>query len=106
LIGRGHIWWTRLDKVRPAVIVSSDDICDLEFWQIHVAHITSAPWHDEFPASTPIGQHTGLPADPCYVSVLDTQLIDRVQLIDHIGSISLTELTGVESALRGVFGLR
>ncbi len=103
MMGRGRIWWTRLDKIRPAVIVSSDDVCDLEFWQIHVAPITSAAWHDDFPASVPI-RLVGV-ASSSYVSTLDTQLVARSQLVEHIGQLSSVEMRAVDGALGAVLGL-
>lgn len=103
MIGRGQVWWTRLDKVRPAVIVSSDDVCDLEFWQIHVAPITSAAWHDDFPASVPI--RIVEVGSSSYVSTLDAQLVVRSQLVEHIDQLSSVEMQAVDAALRAVLGL-
>lgn len=103
MIARGRIWWARLDKVRPAIIVSSDDVCDLEFWQIHVAPVTSAAWHDDFPASVPV--RLGEVESPSYVSTLDTQLVARTDLLEHIGQLSNVEMKAIDAAMRSVLGL-
>ena len=103
MIARGRIWWTRLDKVRPAVIVSSEDVCDLELWQIHVAPITSAAWHADFPASVPV--RLVEVSSSSYVSTLDTQLVARSHLLEHVGQLSSVEMQAVDSALRAVLGL-
>ena len=100
MIARGRIWWTRLDKVRPAVIVSSEDVCDL---QIHVAPITSAAWHADFPASVPV--RLVEVSSSSYVSTLDTQLVARSHLLEHVGQLSSVEMQAVDSALRAVLGL-
>jgi mRNA-degrading endonuclease toxin of MazEF toxin-antitoxin module len=103
MIGRGHLWWARLDKVRPAVIVSSDDVCDLDFWQVHVAPITSAEWHEDFPSSVPV-RFDGV-ASSSYASMIDTQLIARAELLEHIGQLSSLEMQAVDAALGAVLGL-
>ena len=103
MIARGRIWWTRLDKVRPAVIVSSEDVCDLELWQVHVAPITPAAWHADFPASVPV--RLVEVSSSSYVSTLDTQLVARSHLLEHVGQLSSVEMQAVDSALRAVLGL-
>ncbi|MGK0171503.1 MAG: mRNA-degrading endonuclease toxin of MazEF toxin-antitoxin module, partial [Gammaproteobacteria bacterium] len=33
---RGGVYWIDLDKGRPCVVVSSDDVLSVEVWQTHV----------------------------------------------------------------------
>ncbi len=104
MIGRGHVWWSRLDKLRPAVIVSSEDVCDLGFWQIHVAPVSTSEWHAEFPWSVSIG--LSFSDRQSFVSTIDVQLLRRDALVEHIGVVSRTEMAAIDDTVASVFGLR
>lgn len=94
MMGRGRICGPS-GSTRFALrsIVSSDDVCDLEFWQIHVAPITAAGTTTSW-ASVPI-RLVGV-ASSSYVSTLDTQLVARSQLVEHIGQLSSVEMRAVD----------
>ena len=103
MIGRGHVWWGNFDKLRPGVIVSSDRVCDLDFWQVHLVPISTSGWHADFPYSAPIRfPGTG---DPCFATTLDLRLLARHQLIDYVGELDVHGMTAVDATLRSSFAL-
>ena len=41
MVVRGGVYWIDLDKRRPCVVVSSDDVLDVDVWQAHAVLLTS-----------------------------------------------------------------
>lgn len=41
MVVRGGVYWIDLDKRRPCVVVSSDDVLGVQVWQTHVVPLTS-----------------------------------------------------------------
>ena len=41
MVARGAVYWIDLDKRRPCVVVSSDEVLEVEVWQTHVVPLTS-----------------------------------------------------------------
>lgn len=41
MVKRGDVYWIDLDKRRPCVVVSSDDVLEVDVWQTHVVPVTS-----------------------------------------------------------------
>jgi len=36
VVRRGDVYWIDLDKWRPCVVVSAEDVLDVDVWQTHV----------------------------------------------------------------------
>lgn len=107
---RGQIYWARLDKIRPAVVVSSAEVLDLPFWQIHLVPVTTSGRHLDLRTSTPIAAQGGLdPQANHFAAAMDLVLASRVpedgEVLDFIGMVEEDELAGIDAALTEVLGL-
>ena len=105
MVVRGGVYWIDLDKRRPCVVVSSDDVLGVEVWQTHVVPITSnvdragIAGNVLLPSTT-----TGLPKDSVAVP-LGLELIDRSLLAERAGRLPRVLLDDIDHGLREVLGI-
>lgn len=104
MVTRGGVYWIELDKRRPCVVVSSDDVLRAAVWQTHVVPVTSnldragLAGNVHLPATA-----TGLPRDSVAVP-LGLELIDRSWLHQQTGVLSHGLLDDIVSGVRAVLG--
>lgn len=105
MVTRGDVCWIELDKRRPCVVVSSDDVLAVDIWQTHVVPLTSRldraglAGNVLLPASV-----TGLPKDSVAVP-LGLELIDRHDLVERTGRLPRALLAVVDEGIERVLGL-
>ena len=102
---RGDVCWIELDKRRPCVVVSAEDVLDVDVWQAHVVPITSRIERAGFAGNVLLSAKvTGLPKDSVAV-VLGLELIDRALLGERAGRIRDVLLDDIDAGIRAVLGL-
>ena len=102
---RGGVYWIDLDKRRPCVVVSSEDVLTVEVWQTHVVPLTSNVERAGLAGNVLLRSvATGLPKDSVAVP-LGLELIDRALLDEQAGQLPQVLLEDVDDGLRAVLGL-
>jgi mRNA interferase MazF len=105
VVVRGGVYWIDLDKRRPCVVVSSDDVLGVEVWQTHVVPLTSNVERAGIAGNVILrSTATGLPKDSVAVP-LGLELIDRSLLAEQSGRIPPVLLDDIDDGLRAVLGL-
>lgn len=98
----GEVWETALDKRRPVVIVSRDDVAGRRD-STTVAAITSTV--RGIPTEVLLDHRDGFP-QLCAVNCDELQTIRKVRLSRRIGRLSETKLGSLDDALRFALQLR
>jgi mRNA interferase MazF len=105
VVVRGGVYWIDVDKRRPCVVVSADDVLGVEVWQTHVVPVTSNLERAGMAGNVLLGATaTGLPKDSVAVP-LGLELIDRSLLAEQVGRLPRILLDDVDDGLRVVLGL-
>jgi mRNA interferase MazF len=102
---RGGVYWIDLDKRRPCVVVSSDDVLSVEVWQTHVVPITSNVGRAGTAGNVLLPtKASGLPKDSVAVP-LGLELIDRSLLGEQAGRLPAVLIDDIDKGLRAVLGI-
>ncbi len=105
MVRRGDVCWIGLDKRRPCVVVSSDDVLDVDVWQAHVVPITSKLERAGLAGNVLLSaKMTGLPKDSVAVP-LGLELIDRALLGERTGRVRDVLLDDLDAGICAVLGL-
>ncbi|MFN3215805.1 MAG: type II toxin-antitoxin system PemK/MazF family toxin [Acidimicrobiales bacterium] len=105
MVARGGVYWIELDKRRPCVVVSSDDVLGVDVWQTHVVPLTSnldragIAGNVLLPAAV-----TGLPKDSVAVP-LGLELVDRSLLGEQSGRLPAALGKAIDDGLRAILAL-
>ena len=98
----GELWEVRLDKVRPVVIVSRDDVRGRRM-KATVASVTTAI--RDLPTYVLLDHRDGLP-DLSAVNCDELQTIPKAQLTRRLGRLSIEKIDALDDALRFALQLR
>lgn len=99
------MYWVDLDKRRPCVVVSSEDVLRVDVWQTHVLPLTSKLDRAGLAGNVLLAAAvTGLPRDSVAVP-LGLELIDRSWLAERTGQLPDVLVDAVDDGLRAVLGL-
>lgn len=106
MVARGAVYWVDLDKRRPCVVVSSEDVLRVDVWQTHVVPLTSNLDRAGLAGNVLLNAAaTGLPIDSVAVP-LGLELVDRSWLVDVVGGLPEPLVDAIDDGLRAVLGLR
>jgi mRNA interferase MazF len=105
VVVRGGVYWIELDKRRPCVVVSSDEVLDVDVWQTHVVPLTSNVGRAGIAGNVLLrSMVTGLPKDSVAVP-LGLELVDRSLLVERSGRLPRVLVDDIDEGLRAVLGL-
>ena len=105
MVARGGVYWVALDKRRPCVVVSSEDVLSVEVWQTHVVPLTSNLDRVGLAGNVLLtSAMTGLPKDSVAVP-LGLELVDRSWLTDRVGQLPRPLVRAIDDGLRAVLSL-
>ena len=105
MVARGEVCWVELDKRRPCVVVSSEDVLRAEVWQTHVVPLTSNLDRAGLAGNVLLNAAvTGLPANSVAVP-LGLELVDRSWLVEAAGQLPEALIDAIDDGLRAVLGL-
>lgn len=97
--------WVDLDKRRPCVVVSSDDVLGVEVWQTHVVPLTSNLDRAGLAGNVLLeATVTGLPRDSVAVP-LGLELVDRSWLAERTGQLPAPLADSIDDGIRAILGL-
>jgi mRNA interferase MazF len=99
------VYWIDLDKRRPCVVVSSDDVLSVNVWQTHVVPITSNVGRAGIAGNVLLpSKASGLPNDSVAVP-LGLELVDRSLLGQQAGKLPDILIGDIDDGLRAVLGI-
>jgi mRNA interferase MazF len=99
------VYWIDLDRRRPCVVVSSEDVLSVEVWQTHVVPLTSNLDRAGLAGNVLlVSTSTGLPSDSVAVP-LGLELVDRTWLVERVGQLPRPLVEAIDDGLRAVLGL-
>jgi mRNA interferase MazF len=102
---RGEVWWVRVDKRRPAVIVQTDAVREPRVRSFLVVPLTSRLHLAGLPGALRLGRRaTGLPK-ASVANVYDIQKVVRSALLEHAGTLPGDRVAELDAGLRLVLGL-
>ena len=105
MVARSEVYWIDLDKRRPCVVVSSDDVLDVDVWQTHVVPLTSNLDRAGLAGNVLLDAAvTGLPTDSVAVP-LGLELVDRSWLGERVGRLPRALGDAIDDGVRAVLGL-
>ena len=105
MVARGAVHWIELDKRRPCVVVSSEDVLAVDVWQTHVVPLTSNLDRANLAGNVLLDSAvTGLPRDSVAVP-LGVELVDRSWLGERVGQLPRALVDVIDDGLRAVLGL-
>jgi len=105
VVARGGVYWIDLDKRRPCVVVSSDDVLGVDVWQTHVVPLTSNLDRAGLAGNVLLdAATTGLPTDSVAVP-LGLELIDRSWLGERVGRLPRALVNAIDDGLRAILGV-
>ncbi len=102
---RGSVYWVDLDKRRPCVVVSSQEVLGADLWQTHVVPLTSNLDRAGLAGNVLLESTvTGLSQDSVAVP-LGLELVERTWLAERIGQLPRALIEAVDDGVRAVLGL-
>jgi len=105
LPARGEVWWVRVDKRRPAVVVQTDTLFDPRVKSFLVVPLTSRLHLEGLPGTVRLDRRsTGLPK-ASVANVFDLQKVLRSDLLERAGRLPHARLGALDDGLRLVLGL-
>ena len=98
---RGEIWWARLDKRRPVVLLSRDEAYAVRAMVI----VAPATTHVRgFALEVKIGAREGLPRE-CVINCDWLVTVPLAELVERAGVVSPSKLRRIDDVLRFALGL-
>jgi mRNA interferase MazF len=105
LPARGEVWWVRVDKLRPAVVVQTDAVREPRVRSFLVVPLTSRLHLAGLPGNLRLDKRaTGLPK-PSVANVYDVQKALRADFVERLGRLAPEPLAALDDGLRLVLGL-
>jgi len=102
---RGEVWWVRVDKRRPAIVVQTDKVRDPRVGSFLVVPLTSRVHLEGLPGNVRLDRRdTGLPKTSV-ANVYDVQKVLRQDFVQRLGRLSSEQLEALVRGLRLVFDL-
>ncbi|MCP3939742.1 MAG: type II toxin-antitoxin system PemK/MazF family toxin [Actinomycetia bacterium] len=105
MVTRGSVYWVDLDKSRPCVVVSSQEVLGVDVWQTHVVPLTSNLDRAGLAGNVLLQSTvTGLPRDSVAVP-LGLELVERTWLADRSGQLPRALIDALDDGVRAVLGI-
>lgn len=98
---RGEVWWARVDKARPVVLISRQEAYALRAMVIVAPATTTVRG---FSLELKLGQREGLPRS-CVVNCDWLVTVAKADLIERAGRLSAPKMRQLDEALRFALGL-
>jgi mRNA interferase MazF len=98
---RGEVWWARVDKKRPVVLVSRDEAYAIRGLVIVAPTTTTVRG---YAVEVRLGRREGLPRD-CVVNCDWLVTLPKEDLLQRAGALAGPKLRQLDEALRFALGL-
>jgi mRNA interferase MazF len=105
LPARGEVWWVRVDKLRPAVVVQTDAVREPRVRSFLVVPLTSRLHLEGLPGNLRLEKRaTGLPR-PSVANLYDIQKVLSADFVERLGHLSQEQRQALDDSLRLVLDL-
>lgn len=105
LPARGEVWWVRVDKLRPAVVVQTDAVREPRVRSFLVVPLTSRLHLEGLPGNLRLERRaTGLPR-PSVANLYDIQKVLSADFVERLGRLSHEQRQALDEGLRLVLDL-
>lgn len=102
---RGEVWWVRVDKRRPAIVVQTDRVREPRVRSFLVVPLTSRLHLEGLPGNVRLKRaDTRLPK-ASVANVYDVQKVLRPDFMERLGAVSADRLDEIADGLRLVLDL-
>ncbi len=102
---RGEVWWVRVDKRRPAVVVQTDKLGDPRVQSILVVPLTSRLHLAELPGNLRLEARATRLSKAAVANVFDIQKVLRSDFLSAVGALPAAELERLAASLRLVLDI-
>jgi mRNA-degrading endonuclease toxin of MazEF toxin-antitoxin module len=105
LPARGEVWWVRVDKLRPAVVVQTDAVREPRVRSFVVAPLTSRLHLEGLPGNVRLERRaTGL-QKPSVANLYDIQKVLSADFVERLGRLGPEQQQALDEGLRLVLDL-
>lgn len=102
---RGEVWWVRVDKRRPAVVVQTDKVREPRVRSFLVVPLASRLHVEGLPGNVRLDKRDTQLAKASVANVYDIQKVLRSDFLQCIGTLPIARLSAVVDGLRLVLDL-
>jgi mRNA interferase MazF len=100
-VKRGEVWWARLDKRRPVVLVSREEAYGVRALVVAAGVTTTVRGYS---VEVRVGPREGLPQS-CVVNCDWLVTVPKADLLQRAGKLSASKMRQLDDALRFALGL-
>ena len=102
---RGEVWWVRVDKRRPAVVVQTDHVRDPRVRSFLVVPLTSRIHLEGLPGNVRLERRATRLSKTSVANVYDVQKVLRSDFLECLGPLPPGGLSEIDHGLRVVLEL-
>jgi mRNA interferase MazF len=102
---RGEVWWVRVDKRRPAVVVQTDRVRDPRVRSFLVVPLTSRVHLEGLPGNIRLDRRDTRLPKASVANVYDVQKVLWPDFVERLGHLSPVRMRAVADGLRLVLDL-
>lgn len=105
LPGRGEVWWVRVDKRRPAVVVQTDAVREARVRSFLVVPLTSRLHLAGLPGNVRLEKRATRLPKASVANCYDVQKVLRSDFLEPLGVLPPEQMAALEAGLRLVLDL-
>ena len=102
---RGEVWWVRVDKRRPAIVVQTDHVRESRVRSFLVVPLTSRLHLEGLPGNVRLDKRATRLPKPSVANVYDVQKVLRSDFLECLGALPPGPSSAIASGLRLVLDL-
>ncbi len=102
---RGEVWWVRVDKRRPAVVVQTDSVREPRVRSFLVIPLTSRLHLEGLPGNVRLHRNATRLPKASVANVYDLQKVIRPDFLECLGLLPPEHMTALDNGLRLVLDL-
>ena len=102
---RGEVWWVKVDKRRPALVVQTDLVREPRVMSFLVVPLTSRVHLEGLPGNVRLPRRSTRLPRASVANVYDVQKVLRPDFLECLGSLPTAAVSAVDDGLRLVLDL-
>jgi mRNA-degrading endonuclease toxin of MazEF toxin-antitoxin module len=102
---RGEVWWVRVDKRRPAVVVQTDKVREPRVRSFLVVPLTSRLHLEGLPGNVRLDRRDTRLSKPSVANVYDVQKVLRSDFVERLTALPGDRLGAITEGLRIVLDI-
>ncbi len=102
---RGEVWWVRVDRRRPAIVVQTDSVREPGVRSFLVVPLTSRLHLDGLPGNVRLHQRATRLPKASVANLYDVQKVLQADFLECLGRLSQENMLAIDKGLRLVLDL-